>query len=152
MPRGVQTSRNIKNNRGLGGRELPLANREDQQCYGKVEKMFGGGRMMLLCDDNVPRMGKIRGRMKKSEWISVGDTVLLSLRAFEDNKADVLARLTEEEYHKLKRLGHLDDLVKLLRKKADEQDADNNENLIDFDKGGSDVDEGDEEGEWINTI
>ena len=91
-----------------------------------------------MCEDAIERIGKIRGSMRRSEWISVGDVVLVSLREFQDTKCDVLMRYSLDEVRKLKRLGGLD-VALLSVDHPGEADDDTNENLIDFEYGDADV-------------
>lgn len=51
----------------------------DQQV-GRVIKALGNRRMLVFCNDNQQRICKIRGAIKKGNWISNGDIVLLSVR------------------------------------------------------------------------
>ena len=80
---------------------------ESGQVYGKVEKMLGNNRMLVNCFDGKTRIAIIRGIFKKRVWISVDDIVLLSLRDFQDDKADVILKYSPEDVLKLKRLGEL---------------------------------------------
>ena len=112
------------------GREMPV--REDGQLYARVTQMLGNGRVLAACDDGVVRMCKIRGAMRKREWVRTGDTVLIALRSFQDDKADLVFKYEEGEVHRLRRLGELAD--------ADAVDdlADDDDELagvVDFDPG-----------------
>lgn len=87
-------------------REVPYRD-EDGQSYAVVTAMLGNGRLRARCEDTVERMCKIRGSMRRSEWISVGDLILVGLRAFQDDKADVLHRYPHEDVRHLRKLGEL---------------------------------------------
>ena len=45
--------------------------------------------------------------MRKRVWINVGDIVLVSLREFQDNKADIIWKYTPDEARSLKAYGEL---------------------------------------------
>ena len=62
----------------------------DEQDYGKVEKLLGNCRVELLCNDKVNRIGIIRGKMKKKQWVNLHNIVLYSKREYEDNKVDII--------------------------------------------------------------
>lgn len=79
--------------------------KEEGQEYARVTKMLGNGRLEAACFDGVVRLAKIRGAIRKKVWIAVGDVVLVSLRDFQDNKCDVLGKLTPQEVNKLIRGG-----------------------------------------------
>ena len=54
--------------------------------------MLGNGRLEAHCFDGVRRLCHIRGKMRKRVWVNAGDIVLISLREFQDNKGDVIAK------------------------------------------------------------
>jgi initiation factor 1A len=65
--------------------------------YAQVLKMLGNGRVEAQCFDGTKRLAHIRGKMRKKVWINQGDIVLLSLRDFQDDKADVIVKYTPDE-------------------------------------------------------
>ncbi|KAL1410294.1 Translation initiation factor 1A [Vanrija albida] len=75
--------------------------------YAQVVKMLGNGRLEAKCQDGETRLGQIRGQMRKKVWITAGDIILLSLREFQDDKADVIHRYTPDEARNLKTYGEL---------------------------------------------
>ena len=94
-------------------KERPLPIKEEGQEYALVTKMLGNGRVSLKCMDGIDRLGKIRGKMRKRVWIKVDDYLLISLRDFQDEKADIIMKLRENEIIRLKRLKEIpDDTVK----------------------------------------
>lgn len=78
---------------------------EEGQVYARVLKMLGNGRLMAKCGDGKERQCRIRGNMRKREWVRVGDTILVCLREYDDDKADVMHRYAPADLHKLDRLG-----------------------------------------------
>jgi translation initiation factor 1A len=94
--------------------------KEDGQVYGRALAMLGNGRLRAQCDDGVERLCKIRGSMRRREFVHVGDLVLVALRDFggadggpadDDNKkkvlekADVIFRYHPPEVQILKKYG-----------------------------------------------
>ncbi|OEH78742.1 eukaryotic translation initiation factor y-chromosomal [Cyclospora cayetanensis] len=75
--------------------------------YGQVLRMLGNGRLEAHCFDGVRRLCHIRGKMRKRVWVNAGDIVLISLREFQDNKGDVIAKYTPDEARALKSYGEL---------------------------------------------
>lgn len=61
-----------------------------EQDYGKVEKILGNGRFSLLCNDKITRLGIIRGKMRKRNWVNMGSIVLYSIREYEKDKVDII--------------------------------------------------------------
>lgn len=101
-----------RNNADKADSEFPWA--EDQQMYGRVERMLGSSRMRVTCSDKTERTATIRGSMRKRAWINVGDIVLISTREFEedgsDSKVDVIYKYSQEHVRYLRRVGELKSL------------------------------------------
>ena len=100
--------------------KCPLSDRSE---YAQVIKMLGNGRLEAQCFDGEKRLAHIRGKMRKKVcyfvssisyatspnvqndanasarqvWINQGDIILLSLRDFQDDKADVIVKYTADE-------------------------------------------------------
>jgi translation initiation factor 1A len=102
--KGGKNRRRGKSDRD-GKRELVF--KEEMQEYAQVSKMLGNARVEAFCFDGVSRMCQIRGQMRKRVWINVGDIVLVSLREFQDNKADIIWKYTPDEARSLKAYGEL---------------------------------------------
>jgi len=98
--------------------------RADDQLYARVSKSLGAGRFMAMCSDKVERMCKLRGSMRKSAWVSAGTLVLISLREYGDEKADILLKYSDAAAKSLEKYGELDSM------KNTDDPAD--EDLIDF--------------------
>ena len=96
--------------------------KEDGQVYGRALAMLGNGLLRAQCDDGVERLCKIRGSMRRREFVHVGDLVLVALRDFggqqtaddDDDtrkkkasleKADVIFRYHPPEVQILKKYG-----------------------------------------------
>lgn len=69
--------------------------------------------MLVYCNDNKVRLCHICGAMKKFNWLTLGDLVLVSLRDFEKKpvlgsneyeKGDILAKYDSEHLSKLKKM------------------------------------------------
>ncbi|KAG9391649.1 Translation initiation factor 1A (eIF-1A) [Carpediemonas membranifera] len=88
-----------------GSRDLEF--KEDSQEYAQVLKMLGNGRLEAFCLDGKKRQCHIRGKLRKKEWINVGDIVLIALRDFQDEKADVIIRYKPDEARALRKYGEI---------------------------------------------
>jgi translation initiation factor 1A len=113
VSQGGKNRRRGKNENDDDKRELVF--REDGQEYAQVIKMLGNGRLEAMCFDGEKRLAHIRGKMRKKVcivielirmyltdppnqvWINQGDIILLSLREFQDGKADVIVKYTADE-------------------------------------------------------
>ena len=86
-----------------------LAKTEGQE-YALVSKLLGNRRVQLKCMDGKDRLGRIRGNSKKKRvFINLNDYVLIGLRDWQDEKADVLDKYTETEVKRLRRVKELPD-------------------------------------------
>jgi translation initiation factor 1A len=81
----------------------PLQLKEEGTEYGQIVRMLGGGRVeaKTFHDGRVRNCG-ICGRMRKKVWVSVGDIVLVGLRDFQDEKADIIYKYMPDEARQLK--------------------------------------------------
>ena len=78
-------------------KEKKLDFKMHDQEYGKILKKLGEGRFQTFCYDGKERICKIRGKLRKRCWINVGDTVLISLRAYQEGKGDIINKYDSEQ-------------------------------------------------------
>ena len=84
-----------------------LAKTEGQE-YAIVIQLLGHRRVKLKCMDGAERLGRIRGNSKKKRiFINLNDYVLIGLRDWQDEKADILDKYTEAEVKRLRRVKEL---------------------------------------------
>ena len=96
-----------KKSTGAATHKRELRYREDLEDYALVEKVLGDCRLDCLCSDGNNRICHIRGKFRKRVWMNVGDVVLISLREFEDGKADVIHKYNPEEVAVLRDRGEI---------------------------------------------
>ena len=83
--------------------------KEHGQEYAVVQEIFGHGRYRCVFYDKTTRLCILRGSLRKSKMrIYKGDTVLVSLRDFQDAKADIIHVYAQEEVHSLANYGELE--------------------------------------------
>lgn len=90
-----------------------LVFKEDGQEYAQVLRMLGNGRCEALCIDGTKRLCHIRGKMHKKVWIASGDIILVGLRDYQDDKADVILKYQPDEARLLKAYSELPENVRL---------------------------------------
>lgn len=90
-----------------------LVYKEDGQEYAQVIRMLGNGRLEAQCIDGKKRLCHIRGKMRKKVWVAGGDIVLLGLRDYQDDKADVIMKYTADEARVLKQYGELPEHIRI---------------------------------------
>ncbi len=141
--KGGKTRRRGKNEAVGFKRELLL--KEEGQEYAQVMRMLGNGRLEAQCFDGVKRLAHIRGKLQKKVWICVGDIILVSLRDFQDGKADVIYKYNPDEARALKAQGELPDTTKINENEAGEEDENDNIEFVESDEedGGKEESESD---------
>merc|ERR1711977_444300 len=101
-----------------------LVFKDESQEYAQVLRMLGNGRLEAMCFDGEKRLAHIRGKMRKKVWINNGDIILLSLREFEDGKADVIQKYTPDEARSLEQHGELPEATKISEDAFGEDEGD----------------------------
>jgi initiation factor 1A len=88
--------------------KAPYIERGVDQMWARAVKLLGNRNIQCYCNDNKVRICHIRGAMRNRSFVNVGDIVLISCRELakkedrDDEKADILAKLDPEHYHRLK--------------------------------------------------
>lgn len=97
-------------NRQPKQREITLAE-DPLEKYGVVVRMLGNCRLEVQDFDGETHNAHIRGSMRKRGWINVNDTVLIAIREFQKDKADVLIKYTPDEVRYLRSKGEIPDTI-----------------------------------------
>merc|ERR1712050_287919 len=122
--RGPRASAAMPKNKGKGGKnrrrgknegeeKRELIFKEDGQQYAQVLRMLGNGRLEAMCIDGVKRLCHIRGKMRKKVWVNTGDIILVGLRDYQDEKADVIQKYMADEARSLKAYGEIPESVRV---------------------------------------
>lgn len=86
----------------------------DDQEYGKIVKVSGGGRFRVFCFDGKERMGTVCGQMRKRVWVKADDVVLVCLWVgIQDDKCTIIHKYDADEAHKLKDMGQFPKEIQL---------------------------------------
>ena len=101
---GKKKKRGKKMNRDF---KRDLEFKSEGQEYAKITDILGDRRVKCFCYDGKERIACIRGRHAKRLWMNKGDTVLISLREFQDTIADILIKYMDEEVRNLKIYGEI---------------------------------------------
>jgi len=152
-------------NKGKGGKNRRRGKNESEvkrelvfkqpgQEYAQVVRMLGNGRLEAFCFDGKNRLCHIRGKMRKRVWVNQGDIILLGLRDFQNDKADVILKYNEDEARRLKKMGELPMEAKI-NDVGDTGDPDNkvmqDEVPFDFTGGGKNGDSSSDERDTVGT-
>lgn len=110
MYKSILRSRKNARKRGADA-DIPYAEGDDQS-YAFVRTLLGNGRLTVMCNDGVDRMGRICGSMRRSRRAVVekGDIVLCCFRDF-DNVVDVVHRYSADDVRVLARNAVLSDAM-----------------------------------------
>jgi len=103
MPKHTKKARNAKNNTVT---VRPFILKTENQEYAKVTKLFGDCRVECECYDKKVRMGIIRNKMRrgKNNKVTLGSIVIVSLREYQDSKADIIHVYNLEETTRLRKM------------------------------------------------
>ncbi len=132
MPMKKKGGKKGKRSRKAQADTREIVFQEPGQVYGQAVRMLGNGRLEALCFDGTTRLAHIRGNMRKKIWVSAGNILLLSLRDYQDEKADVIHRYTDDEARQLKSYGELPNYVRLDTVNTDMNEQSKNDDMIDF--------------------
>ena len=66
------------------------------------------------------RLARIRGKMKNTVWIKIGDYVLVGLREFQDEKCDIIHKYMDEEIRNLRSYGEIPEENVVVTKNEDD--------------------------------
>jgi initiation factor 1A len=112
MPPNSKGGKGYKKGKHGGGGEVKMIEILPDQMLGRILRALGNRRFRVYCNDNKERVCKICGSMRKSEWVSEGSIVVLSLREIgmrilggqgEEGIGDILSVVDRSLYSKLKR-------------------------------------------------
>lgn len=98
------------NKQGAVGEEVirvRIPQKRNRELLGIVDKMLGGRRVVVQCLDNVERMGRIPGKLKRQQWVAVGDVVIIVPWDFQDTKGDIVYRYRRPQVEWLRKKGFL---------------------------------------------
>ena len=95
-----------KKRRGKNNFERELILKEKNQEYAKIieQNKNSNYKYTAICYDGKIRTCILSGKMSKRIWLIKGDFILISLREFQDNKANILLKYNLNEIKKLKQI------------------------------------------------
>jgi len=84
-----------------------IPKKKNREVLGVVEKLLGGRRVTVQCMDGIERLARIPGRLKRRQWIEIGDVVIVVPWDFQDEKADLIHKYTRPQVEWLRKKGYL---------------------------------------------
>lgn len=100
MPKGVRSARGSAQHR-RAVRDIEVET-PGTSMYAKATTILGNGRMRVACSDGSERLARVRGSMRRRDYVRAGDMVLVTLRDFED-KVDIIFKYRPAEVAQLQR-------------------------------------------------
>lgn len=79
----------------------PIILKDEYQEYGKVTKICGNCRFMVLLPDRREYLGILCRRLFKRAWITLDQIVLVSRRDFQEDKVDIIHRYRDDDVRTL---------------------------------------------------
>lgn len=81
----------------LANVRVRLPDRRVGEIFAIANKLLGGSRIEVACEDGMTRMARIPGKMRKRMWIREGDLLIVSPWEFQDDKSDIRWRYTKTQ-------------------------------------------------------
>jgi len=123
---------------------------EDQE-YGKIVKVSGGGRFRVFCFDGKERMGTVCGQMRKRVWVKSDDIVLIcKWTGIQDEKCTIVHKYDSDEAHKLQSMGEFPESIQIQEISEFEEVVQGPDDI--FDRGPQIPESSDEESEESDEV
>ena len=97
MKKNKKGGKKFKKGKKLQFEKTVMIFKEEGEEYAKVDKLLGNGRLNALIQDGTSILCIIPGRLKKKKWIRIGDIILINIRDYQKDKADVLHCYTDSQ-------------------------------------------------------
>lgn len=112
MPPNVKGGKGYRKGKHNGVEEAKMLewDAKDGQMLGRAMKKLGDRRFRVFCNDNITRICKLAGSMRKSDWVDEGALILISTRELgnasmgnQQEIGDILSVVDQRIYGKLKK-------------------------------------------------
>lgn len=101
--------------------------------YAQVVRMLGNGRCESKCFDGTTRLCHIRGKLRKKVWVNAQDIVLVGLREYQDDKADIILKYSPDEARNLIKYGEIPDTTTINEGAGEGEEAEDGDDGVVFD-------------------
>lgn len=141
MPKNEKGGKNFKKGkRPVTTLSRQLVYKSEEQDYGLVKKKMGDCRFMVILQTDAREIiCHIRGKMRKREWVNEHDIVLVALRDFEENKADIIHKYSADDANVLRKQGVLSLKGNEEKAEGDDNDGDDIADSIYFQEDAPDI-------------
>ena len=133
---GVKGATHVRRKNGQNTKRELVFRVPGESDYAQIKSLKGDKRAIVLClSDGKEYQSRIAGSLH--QWIQREDIVLIGLRSFQQDKADIIWRYTPEEARKLMKAGEIQSSLKI-----NDQILDRSNNNVEFvDSNGMNQDE-----------
>lgn len=98
--------------------------------YAQVTRMLGNGRCESKCFDGTTRLCHIRGKLRKKVWVNAQDIVLVGLRDYQDDKADIILKYSPDEARNLIKYGEIPDTTTINENAAEGEEGEEGDDVV----------------------
>jgi translation initiation factor 1A len=71
---------------------LRLPKKHNHEMFAIAERLMGGSRINMICEDGKARMARIPGKMKRRARVRAGDLCIIQPWDIQNEKADIIYR------------------------------------------------------------
>jgi len=82
---------------------LKLPNKKNNEMFAIADRLMGGSRIIVICEDGKSRLARIPGRMKRRQRVRAGDLVIIKPWDIQNEKADIIYRYRQTQSRVLSR-------------------------------------------------
>ena len=76
---------------------LRLPRKQDKELFAIAERLLGGSRIHMICEDGHARLARIPGKMKRRARVRAGDLCIIRPWDIQNEKADIIYRYTRTQ-------------------------------------------------------
>ena len=99
---------------------VKVPNERVNEMFAIADQILGGRRIRAICADGEERITRIPGKMRRRQWGSEGDLIIIQPWDFQPSKADVKMRYSKTQAAYLSRKGVLPEIVDVFGMGKDE--------------------------------
>ena len=82
---------------------IPLPNRKNHEMFAIAERLMGGSRINVICEDKKSRMARSPGKMKRKARVRAGDLLIIKPWDIQNEKSDIVFRYSRTQASSLSR-------------------------------------------------
>ena len=76
---------------------LRLPRKQDKELFAIADRLMGGSRINMICEDGRARLARIPGKMKRRARVRAGDLCIIRPWDIQNEKADIIYRYSRTQ-------------------------------------------------------